>query len=75
MVNEQGVVIGVNTFIVNGGEHGFFSLPVRYLAESLALWQQGKGRLAPAVRTAPLPFLRTRWRAVLPQLRSANRPA
>ncbi|MBK9018451.1 MAG: trypsin-like peptidase domain-containing protein [Saprospiraceae bacterium] len=45
LVNEQGVVIGVNTFIVNGGESMGFSLPVRYLAESLALWQQGKGKV------------------------------
>ncbi len=45
LVNEQGVVIGVNTFIVNGGESMGFSLPVRFLAESLALWQQGKGQV------------------------------
>ena len=45
LVNQQGEVIGVNTFIVNGGEGLGFSLPVRFLAESLALWQQGGGQV------------------------------
>ncbi len=45
LVNQLGEVIGVNTFIVNEGESMGFSLPVRYLAESLALWKQGKGQV------------------------------
>ncbi len=45
LVNKQGEVIGVNTFIVNGGESMGFSLPVRYLAESLAMWKQGGGKV------------------------------
>jgi serine protease Do len=45
LLNAQGEIIGINTFIVNGGESMGLSLPVRYLAESLALWQQGKGRV------------------------------
>jgi len=45
LVNQKGEVIGVNTFIVSEGESMGFSLPVRYLAESLARWQQGKGQV------------------------------
>lgn len=45
LVNQRGEIIGVNTFIVNGGESMGFSLPVGYLAESLALWQQGGGQV------------------------------
>lgn len=43
LVNAQGEIIGINTFIVNGGESMGFSLPVRYLTDSLAQWQQGNG--------------------------------
>jgi serine protease Do len=45
LVNKNGEIIGVNTFIVNGGESMGFSLPVRFLAESLALYQQGGGQV------------------------------
>ncbi|MBI1225211.1 MAG: trypsin-like serine protease [Bacteroidetes bacterium] len=45
LVNEQGEIVGVNTFIVNGGESMGFSLPVRYLAESLSLFKQGGGQV------------------------------
>ncbi len=45
LVNQKGEVIGVNTFIVNGGESMGFSLPVRFLAESLALYRQGEGQV------------------------------
>ncbi len=39
LVNKSGEVIGVNTFIITEGESMGYSLPVRYLSESLALWQ------------------------------------
>lgn len=45
LVNSLGEVIGINTFIVNGGDSMGFSLPVRYLAESLELWRAGGGQV------------------------------
>lgn len=45
LVNTQGEVIGVNTFIVTEGESIGFSLPIRYVAESLAQWQQRGGQV------------------------------
>lgn len=45
LVNQHGEVVGVNTFIVSGGEGLGFSLPVGYLTESLAMWRQGGGQV------------------------------
>lgn len=45
LVNQMGEIIGVNTFNVNGGENMGFSLPVRFLEESLALYKQGGGQV------------------------------
>ncbi|MCC6726534.1 MAG: trypsin-like peptidase domain-containing protein [Saprospiraceae bacterium] len=41
LVNDEGEVVGVNTFIISEGESMGYSLPVRFLTESLNLWQQG----------------------------------
>jgi serine protease Do len=45
LVNKKGDIIGINTFHVNGGESMSFSLPAHFLAESLAMWQQGGGQV------------------------------
>jgi serine protease Do len=44
LVNNQGEVIGVNSFIIRGGDNLGFALPVSYLREALQLYIQNKGQ-------------------------------
>lgn len=39
LVNKQGEIIGVNSFIIRGGDNLGFALPVSYLKEALDLYQ------------------------------------
>lgn len=43
LVNMQGEIIGVNSFIIRGGDNLGFALPVNYLREALALYLPNKG--------------------------------
>jgi serine protease Do len=55
LVNEQGEVIGVNTFIIRGGDNLGFALPVNYLRNALELYAPYKG--TPAARCHSCDFL------------------
>ncbi len=46
LVNTDGEVIGVNSFIIRGGDNLGFALPVNYLREALLLYQPNKGKAA-----------------------------
>ena len=46
LVNEQGEVVGVNTFIIKGGDNLGFALPVSYLKEALDQYLPIRGELA-----------------------------
>lgn len=46
LVNRDGQVVGVNTFIIRDGNNIGFSLPVRYLAETIQEFHQAAGRIA-----------------------------
>ncbi len=46
LVNMQGEIIGVNTFIIAGGSNLGFALPVNYLLESLEDYKPYKGKSA-----------------------------
>lgn len=43
LVNGAGEIIGVNTFIIRGGDNLGFALPVNYLLEALRLYVPNKG--------------------------------
>lgn len=43
LVNKQGDIIGVNSFIIRGGDNLGFALPVSYLREALEMYVQHKG--------------------------------
>ncbi|HWR32165.1 MAG TPA: trypsin-like peptidase domain-containing protein [Chitinophagaceae bacterium] len=43
LVNMKGEVIGVNSFIIRGGDNLGFALPVNYLREALQLYLPSKG--------------------------------
>lgn len=43
LVNKQGEIIGVNSFIIRGGDNLGFALPVSYLREALELYQPHRG--------------------------------
>lgn len=43
LVNISGEIIGVNSFIIRGGDNLGFALPVNYLREALQLYQPNKG--------------------------------
>ena len=43
LVNQQGEVIGINSFIIRGGDNLGFALPVNYLREALQLYVPNKG--------------------------------
>jgi len=43
LVNEKGEVIGVNSFIIRGGDNLGFALPVNYLRTALQLYQPNRG--------------------------------
>jgi len=44
LVNKSGEVIGVNSFIIRGGDNLGFALPVYYLQEALQLYLPNKGK-------------------------------
>ena len=44
LVNKDGDVIGVNSFIIRGGDNLGFALPVSYLKEALQLYAPNKGQ-------------------------------
>ncbi|MBK6904964.1 MAG: trypsin-like peptidase domain-containing protein [Saprospirales bacterium] len=46
LVNMQGDVIGVNTFVVRDGDNIGFSLPAHYLAESIREYKEKSGEIA-----------------------------
>jgi serine protease Do len=43
LVNKQGEIIGVNSFIIRGGDNLGFALPVSYLREALELYAPYRG--------------------------------
>jgi len=45
LVNESGEVVGVNTFIINQSDNLGFSLPVRYLDETIRAFQLAGGKV------------------------------
>lgn len=44
LVNMKGEIIGVNSFIIRGGDNLGFALPVNYLREALQLYLPSKGQ-------------------------------
>jgi serine protease Do len=44
LVNMNGEVIGVNSFIIRGGDNLGFALPVNYLREALAMYLPNRGQ-------------------------------
>jgi serine protease Do len=46
LVNERGEVVGVNTFIIKGGDNLGFALPVAYLKDALEQYIPLRGELA-----------------------------
>ncbi len=44
LVNNNGEIIGVNSFIIRGGDNLGFALPVNYLKEALQLYLPNKGQ-------------------------------
>lgn len=44
LVNMKGEIIGVNSFIIRGGDNLGFALPVQYLREALQLYQPNRGQ-------------------------------
>ena len=57
LVNDQGEIIGVNSFIIKGGDNLGFALPVSYLRTALQLYQPNRGQAC--VRCASCDFLVT----------------
>ncbi len=45
LVNEKGDVVGINTFIMRDGTNIGFSLPVKYLADSIVEFQAAGGKI------------------------------
>jgi serine protease Do len=48
LVNKEGQIIGINSFIIRGGDNLGFALPVSYIREALELYYPHKGE--PATR-------------------------
>jgi serine protease Do len=46
LVNAKGEVIGVNSFIIRGGDNLGFALPVSYLREALQMYLPNKGQVS-----------------------------
>lgn len=46
LVNMEGDVVGINTFVVRDGDNIGFSLPAHYLAESIREYQEKRGEVA-----------------------------
>lgn len=44
LVNDKGEVIGVNSFIIRGGDNLGFALPVNYLRDALQMYLPNKGQ-------------------------------
>lgn len=44
LVNNKGEVIGVNSFIIRGGDNLGFALPVSYLRDALQMYMPSKGK-------------------------------
>src|SRR5947209_16875308 len=44
LVNKEGEIIGINSFIIRGGDNLGFALPVSYLKEALELYYPHKGQ-------------------------------
>lgn len=57
LVNDRGEVVGVNSFIIRGGDNLGFALPVNYLRTALQLYQPNRGN--PGTRCASCDFLVT----------------
>ncbi len=57
LVNVKGEIIGVNSFIIRGGDNLGFALPVNYLRIALQLYSPNKGM--PGTRCASCDFLVT----------------
>ncbi|HEY2721385.1 MAG TPA: trypsin-like peptidase domain-containing protein [Chitinophagaceae bacterium] len=57
LVNDTGEVIGVNSFIIRGGDNLGFALPVNYLREALQLYLPNKGQ--PSTRCYSCDYLVT----------------
>jgi serine protease Do len=55
LVNERGEVVGVNTFIIKGGDNLGFALPVSYLKTALDLYYPYRG--SPSTRCPNCNFL------------------
>ena len=45
LINNEGEILGINTFIIQNGNTIGFSLPSRYLNEALQAFQQGNGEV------------------------------
>jgi serine protease Do len=43
LVNKKGEIIGINSFIIRGGDNLGFALPVSYLREALELYKPNRG--------------------------------
>lgn len=46
LITEKGEVVGVNTFIIKGGDNLGFALPVTYLKEALDQYEPFRGQMA-----------------------------
>jgi serine protease Do len=46
LINTEGDVVGVNTFIIQNGNTIGFSLPTKYLEEALSAFNKGEGQIA-----------------------------
>lgn len=46
LVNQKGEVIGVNSFIIRGGDNLGFALPVNYLREALLMYNPVRGQVS-----------------------------
>ncbi len=57
LVNDKGEIIGVNSFIIRGGDNLGFALPVDYLRTALLLYQPNRGKAG--TRCASCDFLVT----------------
>jgi serine protease Do len=57
LVNDKGEVIGINSFIIRGGDNLGFALPVDYLRTALLLYQPNRGHAS--TRCASCDFLVT----------------
>jgi serine protease Do len=55
LVNKRGEVIGINSFIIRGGDNLGFALPVSYVQEALKMYQTHRG--APSTRCQSCNYL------------------